>query len=181
MLPNSKNQALAEWHALLRDSKRWVNAGASYRFLLGLADRLFAAGQIEPMERFEMVELLTGAFCFHIEETPQAWRIPSADYLVYNEAGRQIGSVSGNRYYLHTPDITPNPVDFFAQIQEAEGDHPVITRTYEHYGVFRDRYIFTETGQTLRRDHPPCDRAISRRADGEGAGQQRDIAPVPHL
>ncbi|RMQ94567.1 hypothetical protein ALP94_00525 [Pseudomonas savastanoi pv. glycinea] len=38
---------------------------------------------------------------------------------------------------------------FFAQIHEAEGDRPVITRTYAQYGVFRDRYIFTETGQKL--------------------------------
>lgn len=40
-------------------------------------------------------------------------------------------------------------MEFFAQILEADGDRPVITRTYAQYGVFRDRYIYTDTGQKL--------------------------------
>jgi len=146
---DKKAQALAEWYRSYRAPGGWRNPSAHYRYLTRLADNLWRSEIIDPMERFEMQELVTGAFCHHVEESPPEWRNPAAEYDVFNETGAQVGSVSGNRYFLHGPGAKPGPMEFFAQIHDAEGDRPVITRTYAPYGVFRDRYIFTETGQKL--------------------------------
>lgn len=149
MQPNKKSSPLEEWHRSFRNADSWRNPSASYRYLIRLADNLLKMGEIDEIGRFEMVELATGAFCHHVENYPAEWINPGADYDIYNEAGVQTGSLSGNRVFLHGPGVKPGPMEFFAQIHEAEGDRPVITRTYAHYGVFRDRYIFTETGQRL--------------------------------
>jgi len=149
MPPLNKDQALADWHKSLYTPSAWTNPSSHYRYLMRFADNLLKTGLLEPLERFEMVELATGAYCHHVEEAEPAWRNPAADYDVYNEVGVQTGSLSGNRLFLHGPGGTPGPMEFFAQIHDAEGDRPVITRTYAHYGVFRDRYIYTETGQRL--------------------------------
>lgn len=151
MQPDKKPDALGEWHRSFKSSTSWANPSSNYRYLMRMADGLMQLGQIDAMERFELVELATGAYCHHIEDCAQPWKLPGADYAIYNEAGVQTGSLSGNRVYLHNAGGEPNPADFFAQIHYSAdgGDSPVITRTYAHYGVFRDRYIITATGQTL--------------------------------
>ncbi|WP_263272116.1 hypothetical protein [Pseudomonas phytophila] len=138
-----------EWYRSCWNASAWTNPSTNYRYLMRFADNLLKMGSVDEMERFEMLELATGAFCHHIEEAPPAWRNPAADYDIYDEAGLQTGSLSGNRVFLHEPGMKPGPMEFFAQIHEAEGDRPVITRTYAQYGVFTDRYIFTETVQKL--------------------------------
>lgn len=149
MQPSKTPSPLEEWHRSFQSAETWRNPSANYRFLIRLADNLLKMGAVDEMTRFELVELATGAFCHHVEHHPAEWRNSAGEYAIYNEAGVQTGSLSGNRVFLHGPGVKPGPMEFFAQIHEAEGDRPVITRTYAHYGVFRDRYIFTETGQRL--------------------------------
>lgn len=149
MQPNKMPTPLEEWYRSFQSADAWINPSASYRYLIRLADNLLKMRAVDEMTRFEMVELATGAFCHHVEHHPAEWRNPAGEYDIYNEAGEQTGSLSGNRVFLHGPGVTPGPMEFFAQIHEAEGDRPVITRTYAHYGVFRDRYIYTETGEKL--------------------------------
>lgn len=146
-----RDQAIAEWYHGLHAPSHWENISAQYRYLMRLADRLMSLGQIDPMERFEMMELLTGAYCHYTEETPTSWCHPASDYDVYNAAGVQTGSIRGNRYFLHGPGVTLDPMGFFAQIHKIEGEteHKIITKTYQHYGVLQDRFIFTNTGDTL--------------------------------
>jgi hypothetical protein len=149
MSSQQKTEALTAWHQSLDSPEGWRNIGAHYRYLMQLADRLLGLGQIDPMERFELTELASAAFCHFIEEQPAEWRHPASEYDVYNSAGEQVGSVVGNRYFLHGAGTRPGEMEFFAQIQVIDGKRLVIARTYAHYGELVDRYIFTGTGQKL--------------------------------
>jgi len=144
-------EVLADWDRCLYSQEGWRNPFAHYRYLMRLADDLLRLGQIDLEDRFERIEILIGAFTHHVEETPVSWRNPAADYEAYNSAGFQTGSVNGNRYYLHGAGIEPGPMEFFAQIHDADdnGEHPIITRTYQPYGRLAGRYIFTDTGSKL--------------------------------
>lgn len=143
------SQALAHWHKSLNSRDNWNNPSAQYKYLVRYADKLQAVGTIDPFERFEMVELALAAFCHFVEEQPQRWLHPASEYDVYNQAGVQVGSLSGSRYFLHAKGVRQGPMDFFAQLQEKDGEQKLITRTYVPYGTLQDRYIRTETGQRL--------------------------------
>lgn len=145
----TKNEALERWHSSLNGRENWKNPCAQYRYLVRYADKLQVADAIDPMERFDLVELASAAFTHFVEEAPQHWRHPASEYAVYNLAGDQVGSLSGSRYFLHGPNVRPGPMDFFAQLQEGDGVERLITRSYSPYGVLVDRYINTETGQRL--------------------------------
>jgi hypothetical protein len=149
MNSTKKAEALAQWRQSLNGRGGWANPCAQYRYLLRYADKLLATGAIDQMERFDMVELALAAFCHFIEEVPQEWRHPASEYDVYNMAGEQVGSLSGSRYFLHGKSAKPEPMSFFAQVHDRNGEQILITRTLSPYGVLRDRYIYTETGQRL--------------------------------
>lgn len=85
--------------------------------LMRFADNLLRMGSVDEMERFEMFELATGAFCHHIEEAPPSWRNPAADYDIYDEASgpdrqpqRKPGISSRIRYEAGTYGVLrPDP------------------------------------------------------------------------
>jgi hypothetical protein len=169
-----KDEVLADWHRRIDNKRQWLNPFANYRFLMRLADRLLEIGAIDPLERFDLVELASAAFCHFTEETPVHWRHPASDYDVYNAGGNQVGSLQGNRYFLHGAQSKPGPMDFFAQVQETDGKLNIVTRSYQPYGELIERHIHTETGQKLtlvergrlfegvhktRLDDPDCYRA----------------------
>jgi hypothetical protein len=116
---------------------------------MSLADYMLQTGLIDPFERFELVELLTGAYCHFCEESPQEWMHPASEYSVYNQAGSFVGYIRGNRYFLGTPEKNFGPSSFFAQFSRDDPERRIRTATYQNYGVIRDRYIYTETGQKL--------------------------------
>ncbi|GFZ63019.1 hypothetical protein PSE10A_55300 [Pseudomonas amygdali pv. eriobotryae] len=142
-------ESLAQWKTSLDARATWQNPGAQYRYLVRYADKLAACNAIDPLERFDMVEMALAAFCHFVEEKPEEWRHPASEYDVYNDAGAQVGSLQGSRYFLHGATVRPDPKGFFAQIQEKDGESLLTTRTYAPYGVLRDRYIHTHTGQRL--------------------------------
>jgi hypothetical protein len=169
-----KDQVLADWYHQINNKRHWLNPLAHYKFLMSMADRLQDLGAIDRLERFDLVELANAAFCHFTEEAPAEWRHPASDYDVYNAGGNQVGSLQGNRYFLHGAQSRPGPMDFFAQVQEAHGKLSIVTRSYQPYGELIDRYIYTETGQRLtlvergrlfegvhktRLDDPDCYRA----------------------
>lgn len=145
----NERQATASWHTSLNSRESWNNPVVQYKYLVRYADKLHAAGTIDPFERFELVELAFAAFCHFVEEQPQRWLHPASEYDVYNQAGIQVGSLSGSRYFLHAKGVRHGPIDFFAQLQEKDGEQKLITRTYIPYGILQNRYILTETGQRL--------------------------------
>jgi hypothetical protein len=174
MATPQKDEFLADWHERIDSRRLWVNPLANYRYLKRLADRMLEIGAIDPLERFDMVDRANAAFCYFIEEAPMHWRHPASDYDVYNACGHQVGSLQGNRYFLHGAGAKPGPMDFFAQVQEAGDKLKVVTRSYQPYGELIDRHIHTETGQKLtlvergrlvegvhktRLDDPDCYRA----------------------
>lgn len=142
-------EALAQWRMSLDSRSAWQNPGAQYRYLVRYADKLAACNAIDLPERFDMVEMALAAFGHFVEEQPQEWRHPASEYDVYNDAGSQVGSLRGSRYFLHGKTVRSDPMEFFAQIQEKDSEYLLTTRTYAPYGVLRDRYILTHTGQRL--------------------------------
>lgn len=142
-----KDEAIAEWYRSLNTFSEWGNPYAQYGYLMRLADRLLALGQIDPFDRFEMVELLIGAYSHHAEQSPVSWLHPASEYAIYDQAGQRIGSIRGKRYFIHSPDITPDPMAFLAQIQDIDGEERIITTTYQNYGRLCDRYVITNSGE----------------------------------
>lgn len=140
---------LADWHEGLNDPTKWRNPPVQYRYLVQVLDRLAALQQLDPLERFDLAELAASAFCHFTEEAPVDWRHPASNYDVHNEAGEHVGSILGNRYFLHGSGVKPGPMDFFAQIQQTDGKTQVITRSYALYGELIERHIYTGTGQRL--------------------------------
>ncbi|MFK3971216.1 hypothetical protein ACI2KS_10865 [Pseudomonas sp. NPDC087358] len=140
---------LADWHERLNDPTKWRNPPAQYRYLVQVLGRLTGLQQLDPLERFDLAELAASAFCHFTEETPVDWRHPASNYDVHNDTGEQVGSILGNRYFLHGSVVKPGPMDFFAQIQQTNGKLHVITRSYAVYGELTERHIYTGTGQRL--------------------------------
>ncbi|MFJ3487718.1 hypothetical protein ACIPL1_30475 [Pseudomonas sp. NPDC090202] len=145
----SREEMLADWHRLLHDHDGWKNQSCRYSSLMSSADYMLRTGTIDPFERFELVELLVGAYCHFTEEYPPEWMHPASDYSVYNQAGELVGFTRGNRYFLGRPDKKRDPMSFFAQFEPEGSEKRIRTTTYQHYGVIRDRFIYTETGQKL--------------------------------
>lgn len=142
-------EALAQWRMNLDSRSAWQNPGAQYRSLVRYADKLAACNAIDPLERFDLVEMALATFGHFVEEEPQEWRHAASEYDVYNDAGSQVGSLRGSRYFLHGKSTRPDPMEVFAQIQEKDGEYLLTTRTYAPYGLLRDRYILTHTGHRL--------------------------------
>jgi hypothetical protein len=144
-----KNEMLAHWHRMLNNHEMWKNQSSQYSCLMSSADHMLRTGAIDPFERFELVELLTGAYCHFMEEFPQEWMHPASEYSVYNQAGAFVGYIQGNRYFLGTPEKNFGPSLFFAQFSRDDPDRKIITATKSQYGFIRGRYIYTGTGQKL--------------------------------
>lgn len=149
MPPPTLDEMLAQWHNRLNNHDDWKNQSSQYSCLMSSADYMLRIGLIDPFERFELVELLTGAYCHFSEEFPQEWMHPVSNYDVYNQAGSFVGYINGNRYFLGPPQKTIGPSHFFAQFSRDDPERRIRTATYQNYGVIRDRYIYTETGQKL--------------------------------
>jgi len=149
MPTHDKAKLLADWHSLLNNHALWVNQSSQYSGLLRLADYMLHVGVIDPLERFELIELLTGAYCHFVEELPQQWLHPASDYSVYNQAGGFVGYFKGNRYFLGPPEKNHGPSSFFAQFSRDTPDLQLRTATGQHYGVIKGRYLHTGTGQKL--------------------------------
>lgn len=149
MQPPDKDQMLADWHRWLHNHEAWQNQSSQYSCLMQRADYMLHTGLIDPFERFELVELLTGAYCHFAEESPQEWMHPASDYSAYNQAGLFVGFIEGNRYFLGPPEKRYSPSHFFAQFSRDDPERKIKTATSQLYGVIRDRYIYTETGQKL--------------------------------
>jgi hypothetical protein len=149
MVSPETSAVLADWHGRLVDPTKWRNPPAQFRYLIQVLDRLTVLQQLDPLERFDLAELAASAFCHFTEESPADWRHPASNYDVYNDAGEKVGSILGNRYFLHAPVAKPGPMDFFAQIQQTDGKFQVLTRSYAVYGELIERHIHTGTGQRL--------------------------------
>ena len=149
MIDPTKAERLADWHRLLNDHARWKNQSNHYSCLMSTANYMLRTGLIDPFERFELVELLTGAYSHFAEEPPQEWMDPASNYSVFNQAGAFVGYINGNRYFLGTPEKNFGPTSFFAQFHRDDPEKRIKTATSLNYGVIRGRYIHTETGQKL--------------------------------
>ncbi|WNW14068.1 hypothetical protein RRX38_23900 [Pseudomonas sp. DTU_2021_1001937_2_SI_NGA_ILE_001] len=64
--------------------------------LRDLADDMLFAGLIEPLERLDMADLLTGAISYWTEERRDSWVHPASTYAVMNRREIQIGVLTGN-------------------------------------------------------------------------------------
>ncbi|GBH11185.1 Predicted ATPase with chaperone activity [Pseudomonas syringae pv. actinidiae] len=146
MNESSSSDALAEWHKRLNDRRQWTNPAVTYRFLARMAEDMQAGGLVDPLERFELFELASAAFCHFTEEGNHEWRHQASDYLAYNKGGVVVGSLLNSRYVLHEADQSPYHATHFAFLDEK---NELIMRDYKKYGVLEGRYIYTETGQTL--------------------------------
>ncbi|CAI8890975.1 hypothetical protein I5591_20760 [Pseudomonas syringae pv. tomato] len=146
MNESNSSEALAEWHKRLNDRRQWTNPAFTYRFLARMAEDMQAAGAIDPLERFELFELASAAFCHFTEEGNHEWRHQASDYLAFNKGGVVVGSLLNSRYVLHEADQSPYHAAHFAFLDE---ENNLIMRDYKTYGVLEGRYIYTETGQTL--------------------------------
>jgi hypothetical protein len=152
---HTRDEMLAEWHKRLNNHEDWKNQSSQYSCLMSSAYYMLRVGMIDAFERFELVELLTGAYCHFAEEYPQEWMHPASDYDVYNQAASFVGYINGNRYFLGTPEKNFGPSHFFAQFSRDDPERRIRTAAYQNYGVIRDRYIYifiyiyTETGQKL--------------------------------
>lgn len=143
---NKKTELLSEWHRRLDDKRGWRTPWLHHRFLMRMADDMQSAAIIDPLERFDLVELARSA-CFHYtEEGNLEWRHPAGQYAVYDACAVQIGSLIHGRYYLHRPDQDPQHAGYFAFLKD---DNSIITGTYARYGVLEERFIHTEDGQRL--------------------------------
>lgn len=142
----NKTEALALWHQRLNDKREWSSPGFNHRFLIGMADDLQSAALIDPLERFDLVELARSAFFHYTEDGNREWRHPASQYAVYDHQAVQIGSLIHGRYYLHRPEQDPHHAGYFAFLKS---DYSIITGTYAKYGTLEERFIFTEDGQRL--------------------------------
>lgn len=143
---HNKTEALALWHQRLNDKREWSTPGLNHRFLTRMADDLQAAAMIDPLERFDLVELARAAFFHYTEDGNREWRHPASHYAVYDPNAGQIGSLIHGRYYLHEPDQDPHHAGYFAFLKD---DNSIITGTYAKYGTLEERFIYTEDGQRL--------------------------------
>lgn len=98
------------------------------------------------MERFEMMELASAAFCYHVEANPEEWRCPASNYAIFNEAGIRVGTLLDSRYILHGPDVEPDHKAYLAVLRD---DNTLLTHTHQLYRRLDGRYIKTETGQRV--------------------------------
>ncbi|RMS11385.1 hypothetical protein ALP72_100865 [Pseudomonas coronafaciens pv. coronafaciens] len=146
MNQSNSSDALAEWHKRLNDRRQWTNPAVTYRFLARMAEDMQSGGLIDPLERFEMFELASAAFCHFTEEGNHEWRHQASDYFAYNAGGIVVGSLLHSRYVLHDADQSPYHAAHFAFLDESNN---LMMRDYKRYGVLEGRYIYTETGQTL--------------------------------
>ncbi|MDF7792943.1 hypothetical protein P4A91_00485 [Pseudomonas syringae] len=146
MNESNSSEALAEWHKRLNDRRQWTNPAVTYRFLARMAEDMQAGGLVDPLERFELFELASAAFCHFTEEGNHEWRHQASDYLAYNKGGIVVGSLLNSRYVLHEADQSPYHAAHFAFLDEKNN---LIMRDHKKYGVLEGRYIYTETGQTL--------------------------------
>ncbi|KGS12608.1 hypothetical protein OA77_20950, partial [Pseudomonas coronafaciens] len=103
----SSSEALVEWHKRLNDRRQWTNPAVTYRFLARMAEDMQTGGLVDPLERFEMFELASAAFCHFTEEGNHEWRHQASDYLAYNAGGIVVGSLLHSRYVLHEADQSP--------------------------------------------------------------------------
>lgn len=140
------SQLLEDWHKLLDSESTWQSPASCYRYLMSIADRLQALAAIDPMERFEMMELASAAFCYHVEANPEEWRSPASNYAIFNEARIRVGTLLGSRYILHGPEVEPDHKAYLAILRD---DNTLLTHTHQLYGRLDDRYIKTETGQRV--------------------------------
>lgn len=140
------SQLLEDWQRILNSESTWQTPTSCYRYLMAIADRLWAFAAIGPMERFEMMELASAAFCYYVEANPEEWRCHASTYAVYNEAGIRVGTLMGNRYVLHGPEDEPIHKNYLAILRD---DNTLLTHTHQLYGRLDGRYIKTETGQRL--------------------------------
>ncbi|WP_323158215.1 hypothetical protein [Pseudomonas viridiflava] len=140
------SQLLEDWHNILDSESTWGAPTSCYRYLMSIADRLLALSAIDPMERFEMMELASAAFSYYVEAKPEEWRVSSSNYAVFNEAGIRVGTLLGSRYVLHGPDVEPLHKGYLAILRD---DNTLLTHTHHLYGRLEDRYIKTETGQKV--------------------------------
>jgi hypothetical protein len=143
---NKKTELLAEWYRRLNDKRDWTTPGFNHRFLIRMADDLQAAAMIDPLERFDLVELARAAFFHYTEEGHREWRHPASHYAVYGPDAVLIGSLIHGRYYLHGPGQDPHHAGYFAFLKE---DNSIITSTYARYGTLEERFIYTQDGQRL--------------------------------
>lgn len=146
MNESNSSEALAEWHKRLNDRRQWTNPAFTYRFLARMAEDMQAAGAIDPLERFELFELASAAFCHFTEEGNHEWRHQASEYLAFNKGGTIVGSLLNSRYVLHDADQSPYHAAHFAFLN---GANELIMRDHKKYGTLEGRYIYTETGQTL--------------------------------
>lgn len=142
----NKTEALALWHRRLKDKREWSSPGFNLRFLICMADDMQSAALIDPLERFDLVELARSAFFHYTEDGNREWRHPASQYAVYDHNAVQIGSLIHGRYYLHRADQDPHHAGYFAFLKS---DNSIVTGTYAKYGTLEDRFIFTEDGQRL--------------------------------
>jgi hypothetical protein len=143
---NNKTEALALWHQRLNDKREWTTPGLNHRFLTRMADDLQAAAMIDPLERFDLVELARAAFFHYTEDGNREWRHPASHYAVYDPSAVQIGSLIHGRYYFHGPDQDPHHAGYFAFLKD---DNSIIIGTYAMYGTLEERFIYTEDGHRL--------------------------------
>ncbi|WNW10141.1 hypothetical protein RRX38_02915 [Pseudomonas sp. DTU_2021_1001937_2_SI_NGA_ILE_001] len=91
-----RDLTLAEWHRTLNDEFWWpLRMREQATKLQHLADDMLAARLIDPLERLDMADLITGAVAHWVERGRESWAHPASRYAVVNRSGDKAGILSG--------------------------------------------------------------------------------------
>lgn len=137
------------WHRMLDDAAMRRDMPRVYRDnLIDAADDMFKGGIIDPLERFDMLELAEAAYSHEIEEQIYLYRYfrRSGEYSAVRD-GKALGFLAGATFNWKERNRYLDRSFYDARVTPTDAGLELITRNDEVIGRIDGKRLITPTGE----------------------------------
>jgi len=147
--PYRTSMTVERWHRMLDDVAMWRDLPRPYLGqLIDAADDLLRAGIIDPLERFDMLELAEAAYSHEIEEQIHLYRYfqRSGQYSAVRD-GKALGFFSGVIFNWKARDRYADRSFYDARVTPTDAGLELISREEQVIGRIDGKRLIAATGE----------------------------------